>query len=81
MDRWVRVCVGRARGYRKSEMPEVIDRETVRALMQHGAQVVEVLDRHQPDGVHLRSAAGAPPRQLRPEPDDRGVVVYCFDHE
>lgn len=65
-------------------MPATVDRDEVLRLLEHGAQLAEVLPRqeydeeHLPDAIHLplktldRRAAGA--LDL-----GRPVIVYCWD--
>ncbi|MGI9034086.1 MAG: rhodanese-like domain-containing protein [Acidimicrobiales bacterium] len=65
-------------------MFESISRERVQALVDEGAQVVEVLERRQYQSAHLPGAVHIPAweltRQRAAELDaDRPVIVYCFD--
>jgi rhodanese-related sulfurtransferase len=63
---------------------EIHDRRAVQALMDAGAQVVEVLPREEFEEDHLPGAIHVPlstieteaPRRLDP---GRPVVVYCWD--
>ncbi len=65
-------------------MPGFIDRHEVLRLVDHGAQLVEVLGRRQYEQEHLPGAVNI---FLRDIPDkapetlerDRPVVVYCED--
>jgi rhodanese-related sulfurtransferase len=66
-------------------MPEEIhDRAVVQALMDAGAQVVEVLPReefeedHLPGAIHLSLSAIETEARRRLDPS-RPVVVYCWD--
>jgi len=66
-------------------MFESIGRIRVRQLLDHGAQVVEVLERQQFRLAHLPGAVHLPAWELtRARADeldrDRPVVVYCFDN-
>ena len=65
-------------------MPETIDRHRVRALLERGAQLVEVLPKGEYDEEHLPGAINLPLRRLESEARDvldpsRPVIVYCFD--
>jgi rhodanese-related sulfurtransferase len=67
-------------------MPQMIDREQVQDLMQHGAQLVEVLPRSQYQEAHLPKAMNIPLRALNAETagvleKDRPVILYCHDHQ
>ena len=67
-------------------MPQFIARDRVRELMDHGAQVVEVLERSQYDEAHLPGALSIPLWEfdgpaLAQLQRDRAVVVYCYDNE
>ena len=65
-------------------MPSSIDRHTLLALLDGGAQLVEVLPRaeydeeHLPDAIHLplKALTADAVRVLDPA---RPVVVYCWD--
>ena len=65
-------------------MPEVIDRDRVRELVESGAQLVEVLPPEEYEEDHLPAAVNLPLRRLetnaidRLDPD-RPVIVYCWD--
>lgn len=67
-------------------MPRFVDRDGAQALVDSGAQVVEVLERSQYDEVHLPGAVSIPlweideraPKELDPEAP---VVVYCYDYQ
>ena len=59
-------------------------RDDVRRLIDHGAQVVEVLERRQFEAAHLPGALHVPAWELTREraaslDPARPVVVYCFD--
>lgn len=65
-------------------MPTVVDRDRVLALLDQGAQLVEVLPRdeydeeHLPDAIHvaLKSLAASAAGMLDPA---RPVIAYCWD--
>jgi rhodanese-related sulfurtransferase len=63
---------------------QIHDRRVVQALMDAGAQVVEVLPRdefeedHLPGAVHIALAAIETEARRRLDPS-RPVVVYCWD--
>jgi rhodanese-related sulfurtransferase len=65
-------------------VPEVIDRDRVRELVESGAQLVEVLPAEEYEEDHLPAAVNLPLRRLETaaidqlEPD-RPVIVYCWD--
>jgi phage shock protein E len=65
-------------------MPQPIDRDEVRRLVDAGAQLVEVLPANEYEEDHLPGAINVPLRKLEKEARsalDRGrpVVVYCWD--
>ncbi|MHB8587357.1 MAG: rhodanese-like domain-containing protein [Candidatus Dormibacteraceae bacterium] len=64
-------------------MAILIDREEVRALVEQGAQLVEVLPAKEYAEDHLPGAVSHPLRQLDKEADqidrNRPVIVYCWD--
>jgi rhodanese-related sulfurtransferase len=65
-------------------MFESISRERTRALVDEGAQIVEVLEERQYRLAHLPGAVHIPAWELTREraaqlDRDRPVVVYCFD--
>ena len=64
-------------------MSTLIDRETVRELMKHGAQLVEVLPAKEYAEDHLPGAVSHPLRRLEKDADqldrNRPVIVYCWD--
>ena len=65
-------------------MPQPIDRDEVRRLVDAGAQLVEVLPPNEYEEDHLPGAISMPLRRLEKEARsalDRGrpVVVYCWD--
>ena len=65
-------------------MPQPIDRDEVRRLVDAGAQLVEVLPANEYKEDHLPGAISMPLRRLEEEARsslDRGrpVVLYCWD--
>jgi rhodanese-related sulfurtransferase len=65
-------------------MPHEVNRREVQALMQRGAQVIEVLSREEYEEDHLPGALHISLRRMEAEAKqrlDRGrpVVVYCWD--
>lgn len=61
-----------------------LKRHEVQALMENGAQVVEVLARDEYDEDHLPGAINIPLRQLEAEgpvrlDKTRPVIFYCWD--
>jgi rhodanese-related sulfurtransferase len=70
---------------RKDDMPrEIHERDEVRALIERGAQVVEVLGPEEFEEDHLPGAINLPLRKLEREARTgldpaRPVLVYCWD--
>ena len=65
-------------------MPQEIDREELRLLVDQGAQLVEALPAKEYGEDHLPGAINLPLRRLEKEARDvldpnRPVVVYCAD--
>jgi phage shock protein E len=65
-------------------MPQEIDREGVRWLVDEGAQLVEVLPANEYREDHLPGALNFPLRRLDAEAREaldpsRPVIVYCWD--
>lgn len=65
-------------------MPQPIDRDEVRRLVDAGAQLVEVLPANEYKEDHLPGAISMPLRQLEKQARSalergRPVVVYCWD--
>ena len=66
-------------------MPGEVNRPTeVQALVDAGAQLVEVLPREEYEEMHLPGAMGIPLRRIDAEAPktldpSRPVVVYCWD--
>ena len=65
---------------------EGIDRDRVRELIRHGAQVVEVLPAEEYEDEHLPGAVNIPLKELNADAAgvlDRSkpVIVYCYDYQ
>ncbi len=65
-------------------MPTRVDREDVRRLLEEGAQLVEVLPRHEYEEAHLPGAINIPLKELTAGAAatldrDRAVITYCYD--
>lgn len=65
-------------------MPQPIDRDEVRRLVDGGAQLVEVLPANEYEEDHLPGAINMPLRRLEEEARtaldrSRPIVVYCWD--
>jgi phage shock protein E len=65
-------------------MPTQIDREGVRALLDDGAQLVEVLPSSEYEEDHLPNAVNLPLRQIERRAEalldrNRPIIVYCWD--
>ena len=65
-------------------MPTEIDRNKVQSLVQHGAQLVEVLPADEYEEDHLPGAISLPLSRLETEAVElldrtRPVIVYCWD--
>jgi rhodanese-related sulfurtransferase len=65
-------------------VPQPIDRDEVRRLVDRGAQLVDVLPVNEYEGDHLPGAINMPLRRLEKEAGSaldrsRPVVVYCSD--
>jgi rhodanese-related sulfurtransferase len=63
---------------------EVIDRETVRRLIEQGAQIVDVLPAEEYGEDHLPGAVNLPLRKIETEASraldrTRPIIVYCAD--
>jgi phage shock protein E len=63
---------------------QVIDRETVRRLIEQGAQIVDVLPAEEYGEDHLPGAVNLPLRKIETEASRaldhaRPIVVYCAD--
>jgi rhodanese-related sulfurtransferase len=66
-------------------VPEAIDTNRTRQLVDAGAQLVEVLSAEQYDREHLPGAVSIPLPSIGDAVDkldhQRPVVVYCFDYQ
>jgi rhodanese-related sulfurtransferase len=65
-------------------MPRQIDLEGLLRLMDHGAQVIEVLPAREYGEDHIPGAINLPLRRIETEArglldPDRPIVVYCAD--
>ena len=65
-------------------MPQPIDRDEVRRLVDRGVQLVEVLPANEYEEDHLPGAISMPLRKLEKEARSaldpgRSVIVYCWD--
>ncbi|HET7420901.1 MAG TPA: rhodanese-like domain-containing protein [Candidatus Dormibacteraeota bacterium] len=65
-------------------MATLIDRDQLREMVAHGAQLVEVLPAHEYDEDHLPGARNIPLRDVNAESAatldrERAVIVYCWD--
>jgi len=66
-------------------MPQEIDRDEVRRLLDEGAQLVDVLPPAEYQEDHLPGALNLPLRRIEREARAvldplRPVIVYCWDH-
>lgn len=77
--------VERRAGDISAVMPKAIhDRHDVQALIERGAQLVEVLGAEEYEEAHLPGAINLPLRELESEARNlldtgKPVVVYCYD--
>jgi rhodanese-related sulfurtransferase len=67
-------------------VPTEIFRDEVRALLEEGAQLVDVLPRHEYEDEHLPGAINIPLKELDRETTarlrrDAPVIVYCHDYQ
>ncbi len=67
-------------------MPNPIDRDGVRRLLEAGAQLVEVLPAKEYQEEHLPGAINIPLKELNFNTTaalrrDRPVIVYCYDYQ
>lgn len=67
-------------------MTEPIDRDRVQALLDQGAQLVEVLPEHEYAYEHLPGAINIPLKTLDAASvaaldRDRPVIAYCYDYQ
>ena len=83
--RWlIAVLVSLASGHYGETVPKIIDRTEVQALLEAGAQLVDVLPEEEFAEEHLPGAINMPLRSIDREALEtldpgRPVVVYCFD--
>ncbi len=66
--------------------PTEIDRETVRLMVDAGAQLVEVLSKEQYELSHLAGAIHIPLKDIDRQitnklKRDVPVIVYCYDYQ
>jgi rhodanese-related sulfurtransferase len=67
-------------------VPTASFRDEVRRLVEEGAQLVDVLPRHEYEDEHLPGAINIPLKELDRETTtrlrrDAPVVVYCHDYQ
>ena len=67
-------------------MPTAIFRDEVRALLEEGAQLVDVLPREEYEEEHLPGAINIPLKELDRQTTARlkrnaPVIVYCHDYQ
>jgi rhodanese-related sulfurtransferase len=67
-------------------MPNSVDREEVRRLIDEGVQIVEVLSEQEYAQEHLPGAINIPLKELNRESASRlergnPVLVYCWDYQ
>ncbi len=67
-------------------MPTASYRDEVRRLVEEGAQLVDVLPRHEYEDEHLPGAINIPLKELDRETTarlrrDAPVIVYCHDYQ
>ena len=64
-------------------MPQTVDRDELRRLVDRGAQLVEVLPREDYEEQHLPGAVNMPLRRIEQAGESldpsRAVIVYCWD--
>lgn len=66
--------------------PTDISKEEVRALIQKGAQLVEVLSKAQYERAHLQGAVSIPLETIGQQTvnelkRDKPVILYCYDYQ
>lgn len=66
-------------------MPNEIEIDEIRPLLDAGAQLVEVLPEAEYEEEHLSGAINIPLKQMTEEAvagleKDRAVIVYCWDY-
>ncbi|MGH2657472.1 MAG: rhodanese-like domain-containing protein [Actinomycetota bacterium] len=67
-------------------MPQEIEIDEIRPLLESGAQLVEVLPQAEFEEEHLAGAVNIPLKQMTEEAVasldmDRAVIVYCWDYQ
>ena len=67
-------------------MPQEIEIDEIRPLLDSGAQLVEVLPQPEFEEEHLAGAINIPLKQMTEEAvarldKDRAVIVYCWDYQ
>jgi rhodanese-related sulfurtransferase len=67
-------------------MPQEIEIDEIRPLLEDGAQLVEVLPEAEYEEEHLAGAINIPLKQMSAEAvarldKDRPVIVYCWDYQ
>jgi len=67
-------------------MPRVIDRDDVQRLMDHGAQLIDVLPKKEYAESHLPGAINIPLQSLNDKTvaqlrKDSSVILYCYDYQ
>lgn len=67
-------------------MPQEIDRDGIQRLMEHGAQIVDVLPANEYAEQHLPGAVSIPLKRLNAETvsgleREKPVIVYCWDYQ
>jgi rhodanese-related sulfurtransferase len=67
-------------------MPTELHRDDVARLRESGAQLVEVLPRHEYEEEHLPGALSIPLKELDAQTTahldkSRPVIVYCWDYQ
>lgn len=67
-------------------MPQEIEIDEIRPLLESGAQLVEVLPEAEFEEEHLAGAVNIPLKQMTEEAvasldKDRAVIVYCWDYQ
>jgi rhodanese-related sulfurtransferase len=67
-------------------MPQVIDRDRVRALTQSGAPLIDVLPTKEYEDAHIKGAISIPLTKLNKASAQRlsrhnPIIVYCNDYQ
>jgi rhodanese-related sulfurtransferase len=71
---------------RRAAMPYEIEIDEIRALLDTGAQLIDVLPSAEFEEEHLAGAINIPLKQMteeavEPLDKDRAVIVYCWDYQ